>query len=210
MVNSQFVTDSELNTWINLGYQELYDLVVAAYEDYFTTSAVTVLTSGDTIALPTDFYKLRALDFNTGGNWTNCREFQFNERNQSNGSTHWLYGNTPARSYRILGDSLIIQPTAAASGTYKLWYVPSATLLTLDSSVIPNSLAKFGWDEYVVLYAAERMLSKEESSITDVVNERGEIAGRIKKMAQDRQIDQSSTIQDVQGSTMNKWGGWYD
>lgn len=209
MVNSQFVTDLELNNLLNKGLAELYDIVVNAFEDYFTTNLNFTVTTGDTYNLPTDFYKLRALDFSSNGQWLACREFQFNERNRSQTGANWLYGNGPARSYRIMGDTLLLQPTANATGLYRLWYVPSPTELTTDSQTIPASLAKFGWDEYIVLWAAERMLSKEESSVTDVQNERSELSVRIKQMAANRQVDQSSQIQDVTSTwTSDRW--WYE
>lgn len=206
MVNSQFVTDAELNTYINIGLTELYDIVVSAFEDYFTTNVNFTVTTGDTYTLPADFYKLRALDFSSNGSWIACKEFQFNERNNSQTGINWINGTGPVRSYRIMGDSLLLQPTASATGLYRLWYVPSQVALTTDGQSIPSALSRFGWDEYIVLLAAERMLSKEESSITDVRNERTELQNRITQMAANRQVDQSSVIQDVTSVwTSNRW-----
>ena len=38
-VNSQFVTDSELDGYVNNSYSELYDIIVSRYDDdYFLTS----------------------------------------------------------------------------------------------------------------------------------------------------------------------------
>lgn len=199
MVGSTFVTDAELTTYINQGFAELYDIVVAAFEDYFTTSALFTVASGSTYTLPADFYKLRGLDFSVNGTFQGCREFAFNDRNNTTRDLSWLMNLGPVRSYRVMGDTLMLQPTNSATGDYKLWYVPAPTFLTLPASSIPASLSKFGWDEYIVLYAAERVLSKEESDISDVQNERSQIAGRIQAMASNRQVDQSSTIQDVTG-----------
>lgn len=210
MVGSQFVTDPELTSLINSGYAELYDLVVSAYEDYFSILLPFTVTSGDTYALPANFYKLRGLDFNNGGSWLACREFNFTDRNNTQYNFNYLNTPTAKRSYRIMGDNLLLQPTQAAAGDYRLWYAPAPTALFSDADTLPSSLSKFGWDEYVVLYAVERMLSKEETSVTDVVRERSEIVSRISKMAQDRQVEQSSTIQDVQGSHLDSWGWRHD
>ena len=206
MVGSTFVTDAELTSYLNLGFTELYDLVVSAFEDYFTTSTPFTVSSGNTYSLPADFYKLRALDFSANGTYQACREFQFNDRNKSQTDLAWMHNSLPARSYRVMADSLIIQPVQSATGSYLLWYVPAPTFLVNPTDTVPLSLSKFGWDEYIVLYAAERMLSKEESSVTDVESERAQIAQRIQTMASNRQVDQSSQIQDVTGSTMGPWG----
>lgn len=208
MVGSTFVSDAELTTWVNQGFAELYDLVVSAFEDYFTTSSTFTVSSGNTQALPATFYKLRGLDFSINGRFQACRQFNFNERNDSQLDTAWMSNNVTARSYRVMADSLILQPTLGATGDYKLWFVPAPTFLVTDSDTIPESLSKFGWDEYIVLYAAERMLSKEESSITDVEKERSQIASRIVSMSANRQVDQSNTISDVQGdswATLDRW-----
>ena len=41
MVNSTFVSDSELNQFIDLSYAELYDILTATCEDYYTLPPVT-------------------------------------------------------------------------------------------------------------------------------------------------------------------------
>lgn len=107
-----------------------------------------------------------------------------------------------------MGNTLIIQNVDNAAGTYRLWYAPSPTLLTDAADAISTDLSKMGWDEYIPLYAAERMLSKEESSTSDVRNRRGEIAGRITQMAADRQMEQSDQVSDS-GQTMILTG-WYE
>lgn len=200
MVNSQFVTDAELDTYINNGLLELYDLVVNAFEDYFTLNTNFTVSSGDTYTLPDNFYKLRGLDFSVNGTWSACREFEFNDRNKSQSGVNALLSPASLRSYRILGDTILLQPSQSATGLYRLWYVPALTALSTGTDTIHKSLSKFGWDEYVVLWAAERMLSKEESSVTDVRQERGELTSRITEMAKNRQVDQSGTIQDVSNS----------
>lgn len=45
-VGSQFVTNSEWNSFIRLAMYELYDLLIGAYEDYFATQQVTITTNG--------------------------------------------------------------------------------------------------------------------------------------------------------------------
>lgn len=205
MVNSTFVTDAELTGYINLGFSELYDIVVSAFEDYFTTSTTFTVSSGNTYTLPATFYKLRGLDFSVNGAYQACREFSFNERNDTGLDAAWR--TSSPRAYRVFADTLMLQPSLAATGDYKLWYVPSPTFLVGDTTTVPESLSKFGWDEYIVLYAAERMLDKEETATTTIQAERAQIANRVTQMAANRQVSQSSTIQDVTNSWINE-GGW--
>jgi hypothetical protein len=200
MVNSAFVTDTELTTYINQGFFELYDLVVASFEDYFTTSTTFTISSGNTTNLPAGFYKLRGVDFQadaTTGVYVPLRMYNFLNRNTRNTAPYYMTGGA-AREYRIMGDQLLFIPADGATGNYRLWYVPTASELANGTDTIPTSLSKFGWDEYIVLYAAERMLAKEESDTSDIIRQRGEIAARIEKMAANRDIEQVEHVTDTQ------------
>lgn len=45
-VGSQFVSTTEWNAFLRLANYELYDLLIGAYEDYYATTRVTILTNG--------------------------------------------------------------------------------------------------------------------------------------------------------------------
>ncbi len=206
MVGSTFCSDPEINNWLNLGLAELYDMTVNAYEDYYTTSTTLTISSGNSAALPETFYKLRALDFNLNGQWVELTQFNFNERNRSGSGEGYLHNTYTGRKFRIMGDNILITPTDAAIGSYRLWYVPLVTTLSADASTIPRILSDSKWDEYIVLYAAERMLSKEESSIVDVTKERAEIANRVTLMSPNRQVDASGQVTDIGARQGWDWG----
>jgi hypothetical protein len=200
MVSSTFVSDAELTIYVNQGLFELYDQVVASFEDYFTTSTTLTVSSGSTVALPSDFYKLRGLDYNTGGSvYVPVRMFNFMNRNLRQSDPYYYTGGT-SREYRIMGTNIQFIPEDGATGSYRLWYVPAATELVGDNDLIQTSLANFGWDEYIVLFAAERMLAKEESDISEVKAQRLEIANRIVRMAANRDVNQTERVTDTQNS----------
>lgn len=209
MVDSQFIPDAELDNYINTAYFELYDLVVSSFEDYFTTSTNLTITTGNTASLPADFYKARAVDYSLNGNWATVKLFNFLNRNSLNRAAFLNTTPDSGRRYRIMGNTLIIQNVDNAAGTYRLWYAPAPNLLTDGADSISTDLSKMGWDEYIPLYAAERMLSKEESSTSDVLRRRGEIAGRITQMAADRQMEQSDQISDSGQNTIFTGGYEY-
>ena len=65
MVNSGFISDSELTAYVNLSYLELYDLLVTKYgNEYFVQLPHHITTDGinENFALPPDFYKLLGVD----------------------------------------------------------------------------------------------------------------------------------------------------
>lgn len=198
MVNSSFVTASEWTDYINSGYAELYDVVVSAYEDYFTTTTTLTITTGSTVALPAGFYKIRGLDYSLNGSYINCTQFNFNDRNRQSpwwNSASLLSG--AGRQYRILADTLYIVPEERAMGTYQLWYVPAFTPLSAGGDLIPTSLSKFGWEEYICLYAAERAQNKQENDVKVLQEQRQELKARIIAMAPNRNIDQPERITDL-------------
>lgn len=197
--NSNFVSDAELNAYINSSYKELYDLLVATFEDYYTLDPVEFTLSGSTYTydLPTNFYKLRGLDYKEssgGSDWWTVRPFVFTERNRVNNT---FIGNVYAwdqRSYRIVGDKLYIYPQENAKGTYRIWYVPRATELAADTDTLDGVN---GWEEYVIVDAAMKILIKEESDIQPLVLQKEQMRQRIIDMAKDRDVGEGDRIGDV-------------
>ena len=123
MENSQFITNDEWRRMINRGYAELYDLIVtsANSEDYFLKSSTISLTSGTaTYDLPTDFYKSRGVDLNTGGAKVPLRRYNFAERNAGG-----LYSVASDMRYHIQGNSIVFNPEPASSDTVTIFYIPS-------------------------------------------------------------------------------------
>jgi hypothetical protein len=204
MENSTFITDSELTTYINESYAELYDLVVATYEDYYTVE-VSLTSSSQTgvLTLPSDFYKLRGLDKAvSGSDYTTVYKYNFNERN-NRPSIALRAGYGLYVEYRIVKNEIKLEPKAAADGTYRLWYMPQITFLVADGDLVD---APAGFDEYIVIDAGIKCLAKEESSTTALDRAKDLMTTRIENMAVNRDSDQPETISDVQDSILGPWG----
>lgn len=185
MVGSTFITDSELNGYINYSYKELYDLLVEAVQDYKLTSTTFSITTGNTWSLPSDFYKMRGLDdlTNTARPRT-VRKFNFAERNDfvSDGLVLSSYEFSDV-TYRITGDTLLIMPPENAVKPYKFWYVPTLATLTADGDTADGVQ---GWLEYVIVDAAIKMLVKEESDTRALEKSKNDLRERITRMRDDR------------------------
>lgn len=210
LVGSNFVTSTEWTTWINSGLQELYDLVVSAYEDYFMipTDPDLTITTGNTVALPAGFYKLRGVDYKIAENdYIDLDQFNFKDRNRQ---MRWQYSRADKgteRKYRMIGDNLEITPYDKAPGTYKIWYVPMVTPLASGSDTIPLTLSKFGWEEYIVLYTAIKAQIKAEADPADFINQKDALSARIISMAPNRNADQPERVTDLTGILLNRWDG---
>jgi hypothetical protein len=197
MENSTFVEDAELNQYINSSYQELYDLLVASFEDYYTgaPTSFTIASGSNTYTLPSDFYKLRGVDCSIDGvNYYTMQPFDFANRNNFNNSVGVLNAYQFQNQYRLVGSKIYITPEDNAVGSYRIWYVPRATVLTSDSSTLDGIN---GWEEYVVVDAARKCLAKEESDTQYLILEKEALRQRIIAMSARRDAGMPKGITDV-------------
>jgi len=182
MDGSQFVADAEFAQFVQDSAAELYDILVASFQDYYVSvTADTVVASGqDSITLPTDFYKLRGVDRNVGARWVSIDPFSFAERNDRVGSL--AYDDSGVR-YRVQGGVAKLTPADQCQGTYRVWYIPLMPALTLDADIFDDQNR---WSDYVVVDAAIKALQKEESSTTQLERQKAALLKRIEDMAKSR------------------------
>jgi hypothetical protein len=203
MENSQFVTDSELNSYINGSASELYDILISQYADYYYTKATQTISSGSTsFSVPSDFYKFRGLDYQvSSGEFLNVYKFNFEQRNSKNREL-WRTLNryAPYREYRLMGQECFIEPSDNAPGTYQLWYIPAYTELTADTDTLDTINH---WFDYVVVDAAIKMLTKEESDTMGLMVQKQALLKRISEMAAERDVSEAETVADIYSS--NEW-----
>jgi hypothetical protein len=205
MEDSDFVSDSELNGYINASIAELHDLLVAAYgEDYFLASPHAITTSNGTADynLPTDFYKIKGVDVRLNSNdWSSIRPFNFNERNRNQDVTWGIIGG-PNLRYRVMGSKIKFSPTPTGTYSVQLWYVPVATTLASDSDSL-NDVN--GFSEYVIVDAAIKMLQKEESDVSVLLAQKADLRKRIENMAANRDAGQPESISDIYAENDFYW-----
>jgi hypothetical protein len=173
MENSTFVSTAEWLTYINGSYNELYDLLVSRFEDYFSTSVdFTLSNSSNEYTLTSDFYKIRGLDYqNSSGQFVPIKKFNFDERGQSSFDPNTTTGN------------------------YRLWKIPRFTPLANDNDVLGDIL---DFDEYIVVDAAKKALQKEESDVSVLMADKESLRQRILAMASNRDTN-PDRIADVTG-----------
>ncbi len=200
MENSTFVdSTAELLSYINASYLELYDLIVQSYEDYYLTSTMFTLADSDNglSVLPTDFYKIKGMDYSNSGQYVTIQPFQWNRRNRRSAVSRSGLFTDMGLSYRIVGNYIHIEPRDNAVGTYQMWYVPALTQLVLDADVVDSVMTRAGWEEYIVIDVARKMLRKEESDTNALSQMKEEMKARIVDSAADRDVGSPNRVQDV-------------
>jgi fibronectin type 3 domain-containing protein len=213
MINSNFVSTPEWNSYIRASYQELYDLLTNTYEDWNRAAPYNVITDGQNSAytLPngvlTDaisgaaakpFFKLLGVDLGLANNnnaWVTIHKFDFIERNR------YVYPNITSTfagvfnlRYRVMGTQIHLIPTPSAGQYLRLHYVPRLQLPLADNDVMDGVN---GWLEYVVTDAAIKAMQKEESDVSVLAMQKAALIKRIEESAINRDIGEPDTISNT-------------
>ncbi len=222
MVNSTFVSDSEIDTFNERAFQELYGMAVGEWEDIYvrkfeTTIAPSAGLTGNVAAsefnLPSDVKKLRSVRIKNDRFLSPISIREIEGLDAAGGSQrtskpryYWLYGNAYANpvpsspTVASLGMSIALMPPPDTTYTITVYYVPAVSLEEVsrdDGFGNPNTLAMLAdWDEYVVLTACIKCKDKEESDVSVLLQERAMLLENIKKSWQP--VDTSEAARVVQ------------
>lgn len=208
MENTTFVSDSELDSYINQSYFELYDLLITLYEDYYVNAPYIFQTDGVTqqYPLPSDFYKLIGVDLGLTGNnnaWVTIRKFDFISRNRyvypQLANTYLGVFNL---RYRLVGNTLMFIPVPSGAQYIRMWYIPRLTTLVAPTDTCDGIS---GWTEYIICDAAIKCLQKEESDCSLLMAQKAALLKRIEDSGMNRDAGQPDSISNVR-SASQLWG----
>lgn len=197
MENSTFVSDAELNDYINDAGSELYDLLVTMYRQYFhQTTTVTLVANTEAYSLPTDIYKLLAVNRLEGGVRYPLEQFMLDELPDWEVDRLYPVLTGEVLRYRILGNQIYFAPKPTAGGTIELHYVPQYTKLTGDPDVVNYAFVN-GWERFISIHAAIEMRSKEESPTDRLERNLAKVTQLITEAAANRDAGKPQRIRDI-------------
>lgn len=173
MKSSAFVSDTEALNQLNEIYPELYDELVGAYENYYSSTATLNLTSGNNVYdLPDDFYKIIGVDFQVNSDaYITLKPYMEAERN-------------------VTLTTNVTIPT----GVVRLRYVPAPVTFTSLTQEIDGVS---GWDRLLSLLLAIDMLDAEESNSSALSAKYGRTLQRIRDLAAPRDAGMAARVTDV-------------
>lgn len=212
MVNSDFVTDAEINRYLNESISELYDMLISAKGQEWYIKSIdfsTVAGVSDYDILETDnFYLLLGVDAHPDTtNATPLRPYMLDERHDVT-DLHNLAraGEIPLMRYRLSGTvdtttgvykhRISFSPTPGAVVPIRLLCIPHAPELDNDTDVWDGFN---GWEEYVVVDSAIKCLEKEESSTVALERRKERLIGRIEGLASAHDDGFPERVTDVTG-----------
>lgn len=221
---ASFVTDVEISSRIDEAAKDLYDKLVSSLgEDYFVTDANDCLWTnfgevGDRIILPTDFYRLIAVYWDTkpGQETHGYRKMEPFQRELLVDLLNQPKTDAGPFFYRLksvlfdgdepnnLGDYLETYPGRLNEGEARVSYVPQ--YVTGGSDPIYPGI--HGWEEYVVLSVAIRLLAKEESDTSELRAERDRIEARIESARHKRDVGAPERITLTRSDRVRRWRRW--
>jgi len=201
IVNSQFITDPELNSYINQSYFELYDILIQKYGENYYVDSGSFTTDGQTQQYPLtgSFYKLLGVDLQLAGSdpdaYFTVRPFNFAERNRyAVPNMQSFYGVTNLR-YRVHGNNIFLTPTPTGGQVVRYWFVPRMNTLDTDNATFDGVS---GWTEYIIVDAAIKCMQKEESDTSVLQGQKTALIQRIEAAAANRDAGNPATVSDVQ------------
>lgn len=203
--NSDFVTDQELNTYINSSIAELHDILVQSYgSDYFLSEYdFNTIADTDSYDLPEDFYKLMGVDARIADNeFHTLMQFSFADRRRYQSTSGWSDYFLPNVRYRVMGNQLRFTPTPDSAYEIKVWYTPVSAKLVDDTDELQDYNQ---FSEYVIVDAAIKMMLKEESDVSVLMAQKAELKRRIEEASQNRDAGNPDQIIDVHARADEYW-----
>jgi hypothetical protein len=215
---NQVVTDSELQTYLNMSLANL-DLILATdYEDYRLTKYLATIGGNNQIPLPPDFFKLRAVDFGGPGAWVTIYIYGLQERNRYNnpiGNMFAPYGNQAARKIRVMGNKIYVEPENISSGQYQIWYTPKFQNLVLPTDTLDADMDTQGFVEYAVASTGVKVYNKLLLPTQGFIEEMKYYEDMVRNGAKNRMSSGPKCVQNIRNiadwnilySGNSGWGG---
>jgi hypothetical protein len=189
LVNNPQIPDSAYNRWINDGIEKLFRIIEKVdVGSFVTTSSFTLTAATNLQAKPAGFRRLLGVskDPTVPSQRRSLPKYNFGERDS--------LGTLGPRSYRVIGQNVVIEPFQLCAGNYAMYYVAGPTVLVADTDPIDVILEPY--DDYVTTYVSIRTLGREESDNRDLYVELSKLEQEVIEAFAILDGDDPSTIVD--------------
>lgn len=190
---SQFVTNSEIDSLIEEAYSVMYNRLVNTNENYFISSTTLTLVAGTSIySLPSDFLKLKGVDLNRNGLLYQLNQVPWEQRNKYQ-VISVAYQSIPTE-YMFYNNSLRFVPVPNGGYTVTVYYIPAPPKYISDSTTIDGVA---GFEKYIVNYCAACIRDKEEKDGSSFMLKAEKALQDMANAVAPRDFENAITIQDV-------------
>jgi len=186
-----FLTDAEVTSVVRRSVAKLRSVLIAERGPEMFAATSTYSTSAGKKAYPlpsTHEATLRVTLSEPSGAEYDLRTHEVGEATEIE---QWSRGDA-VRYYRIANSTIEITPTPTAAGTVTHYYTT-----TTDTSATSYDLLVDGWDEWVMLDVAVRLLQIQGLPHTWLRDDRDQLTEQLKRQAQDRVVEDAVRIRDA-------------
>lgn len=157
--DGEFITDAELNDYVNESISDLYDLILESENSKFFVQNAPIMQQVGLYGyeLPSNFYKVTSVHLFLQGHYMAA------------------YPADP-RDYAVLAVNAVPVDEANLAVTY----IPNAPLLTDDADTWDGFS---GWEEYVIVDVAIKALDKQDMDASQLMRRKSELGRRISEHA---------------------------
>ena len=183
-IRDTFVTDSELQDYINDSCAALFDLLIVHEPMRFISRKdITIVAGTDMYSLPSDFYQLIGVDMAgalpTSDGYAVMNRFQWSERHD-----FFLVSNKWNTRYNIQNGKIVLFPSPQFSGSMRIEYTPTSKAVFQYASSTDTVDMVNGWNEWIVLDVCIKCLLKEESEVGGYLMQQKRVEERITSNAE--------------------------
>lgn len=149
--------DANIDTEIQTSFAEFWQLIAEVHEGYWDTQAnVSTVAAQAYAALPSDAWRVQAVDRADGTDWIQLDQVGFEHRN------HYGSSNGRPLAYRLTARGLDLYPTPDAIYTLRVMYTPIAPAIGATAREWFN-----GWEDYVITSTLLKLDTRESKPLTD-------------------------------------------
>lgn len=222
MENNNFISDSELTSYINNSLAELDDIMInEVNEDYRLEQYIATLQAGAfSIPTPQETMKIRGVDIQGNGivsngsfPWFPLPKFQLIDRGRRNNLTSALaypFGKVNLSYFWQGANGIIIYPQVQAAGTYQIWWIPKFQPLLQLTDVLAVQMDQQSWIEYAVVDACIKIFCKQNLDPSGFMARKEGLRNRIRGAMTNRDQSGPDCIANVRNNWNypgNAWGG---
>jgi len=200
MENSTFISDVELLRYVSASYTELYDQLVNSDPERFLREE-TFTGDGTTkdFAVATDYYGTIRIDFEeTDGLRLPLKRIFGEESSRFNHTDATVaVGWHPIHNVSTPTTQMLrLLPTPESGGTYVHSYIVAPADLTSAATAIDGVS---GWEEFIVIDAAIKCRTKEETPVGDLERALARFTERLEIMRNARSAAQTGRVINTRG-----------
>lgn len=171
-----YMSDAKLLAYANASRGVWHGMVTQADPQRYATSTDITATGAASYALPSDYFATLFVEEVDGTTRRELEHIMPRERNK------WGNDTGDAEGYWVIGSTVRLVPLPS-SGTYRHWYVTHAEEFSTGSDTVDGVN---GWEEWIWLDVAIKVLLKQRSDVSQLTGIRDGIGREILSAAADR------------------------